>query len=271
MKPQLLEYSLSDQVRAFSTTRIGGYGTGAYSAFNITHYCGDSAENVKKNRELLCGELGINDGQLILPRQIHSNEVLCLDDSFLKHSDEEKSKCLEGIDAVITDIPRICIGVSTADCVPVLLFDGVKKVAAAVHAGWRGTVGKIVLNTISKMTSRYGCDVADIKAVIGPSISLGAFEVGAEVYDEFEKAGFTMREISKFYPTADGDVTLDGRIGKWHIDLWAANYLLLDSCGIRMENIQVANVCTYSSSEEFFSARKLGIQSGRIFSGILIK
>ena len=271
MKPQLVEYQLSPNVRAFSTTRFGGVGEGAYSEFNITHYCGDTAENVAENRSLLCMELGINDRQLFLPRQVHGNKLLCIDDDFLKLDNAERIAGLEGIDAVVTAIPGICIGVSTADCVPILLYGDVKKVAAAVHAGWRGTVQKIVKTTVEYMCDVLGCLATDIKAVIGPSISLEAFEVGHEVYEEFAKAGFPMSSISRFYPSSEGDVEYNGQSGKWHIDLWAANCQLLDECGIALENLLVANVCTFASSESFFSARKLGINSGRIFNGIIIK
>ena len=270
MAPRLLDYHLSSDVHAFSTTRMGGVGTGAYSDFNITHYCGDDPEHVQENRRLLCEALSINNRQLILPRQVHGDKILNIDDDFLKLDDEGRNAALEGIDAVVTAIPQICIGVSTADCVPVLLYDEVKKVAAAVHAGWRGTVSKILSSTVRYMQESYGCDPVHLKAVIGPSISLESFEVGHEVYDAFVQAGFPMDEISRFYETAMGDTEHKGRQGKWHLDLWAANCLLLEECGVSWENLQIANVCTYLSSDSFFSARKLGINSGRIFNGIVI-
>ena len=271
MQPQLLEYSLSDGVRAFSTTRKGGVGEGAYSEFNITHYCGDDPKHVADNRMLLCRELGINDHQLFLPRQVHGKEILFIDDAFLKWNDAQRTSALDGVDAVVTGIPGICIGVSTADCVPVLLFDEVKKVSAAIHAGWRGTVARIVSETIQFMEAKCGCHASNMKAVIGPSISLTAFEVGNEVYMAFSKAGFPMHSISRFYAHPSGDAEKGGKVGKWHLDLWAANWLLLEESGVPLENIQVANVCTYATSDSFFSARQLGINSGRIYNGIIIK
>ena len=271
MLPKLLEYQLSQDVRAFSTTRMGGVGEGTYSEFNITHYCDDNPDHVKENRRLLCQELDINDRQLLLPRQVHGDQLLCVDDEFLKLNDEQRAERLDGVDAIVTAIPNICIGVSTADCVPILLYDEVRKVAAAVHAGWRGTVAKIVSSTIKYLVDQQGCCAADIKVVIGPSISLEAFEVGHEVYEAFQLAGFPMDSISRFFPNNNGDTICQGRLGKWHLDLWAANCILLEECGVGLEHIQIANVCTYASSDSFFSARKLGIQSGRIFNGILIK
>lgn len=248
---------MGEGIRAFSTTREGGVGTETYAGFNITHYCGDNPEAVVQNRAFLCAELAISDNRLLLPHQTHGCEVLCIDETFLALSPGEQTALLYGKDAVVTDISRLCIGVSTADCVPVLLYDAVKGVVAAVHAGWRGTVARIVEKVLETMQERYGCSLADIKAVIGPSISLNAFEVGDEVYDAFALAQFPMEKIARKY------------CNKWHIDLWEANRLQLLACGVSADAVEVCGVCTFTRFREFFSARRLGINSGRIFSGIM--
>ena len=257
MTPQLLEYNLSPDVTAFSTMRDGGVGQGTYSSFNITHYCGDSPENVAANRALLCDRLAIEDARLILPRQTHGTEVLYVDAAFLALDREAQTERLNGVDALFTRELGLCIGVSTADCVPILIYDEPTHAVAAIHAGWRGTVQRITEKTISAMASSLSLPSA--KAVIAPSISLDAFEVGDEVYDAFRDASFPMQQIAKRYGA------------KWHIDLWEANRLQLLACGLRPENITVSGVCTHASHEQFFSARRLGISSGRIFNGIMIK
>ncbi|MBQ2126856.1 MAG: peptidoglycan editing factor PgeF [Bacteroidaceae bacterium] len=259
---KLLKYKTREDVFAFSTYR--GEGTGSYGGFNITHYCGDTALHVEQCREELCKELGIDDSHLILPRQTHSDKVAVIDSHFLQLSNDEQYKALQGIDAIVTALPHICIGVSTADCIPVLLHDAKRNVIAAIHAGWRGTVAMIVCKVIDKMNRLYGSCACDIDAIIGPGISLDAFEVGDEVYEEFCKAGFAMQQIAKRYPATEGGE-------KWHIDLWEANSLLLQQCSVARENIHIAGVCTYKNHNDFFSARRLGIKSGRIFSGILLK
>lgn len=259
MTNEILQYNIGEGVIAFSTTRKGGVSTGTYSAFNITHYCGDNPKCVKQNRETLCRFLGITDESLFLPRQTHDTKVLCIDDSFLLLSSEERIMQLDGIDAVITNIPNICIGVSTADCVPILLFDRKKRVVAAVHAGWRGTVARILERTIAQMMDSYNTDPKDISAVIAPSISLDSFEVGDEVYDVFATNGFAMDNIAKRY----GE--------RWHIDLWEANCIQLLSYGVLSSSITVSGICTYKEYDRFFSARRLGINSGRIFNGIMLK
>lgn len=258
---KILEYNIGTGARAFSTMR--GEGSGNYGGFNITHYCGDTPGHVAECRRELCTHLEISDAHLILPHQTHGNEVLCIDSDFMQLAPQEQQERLYGIDAVVTALPHICIGVSTADCIPVLLHDTRHGVIAAIHAGWRGTVSRIAVKCLETMVAQHGCTPEDIRAVIAPGISLDAFEVGDEVYDAFRSALFDMQHIAKRYPAADGDT-------RWHIDLWEANRMQLAECGIKEGNIEVAGVCTYSRHEDFFSARRLGIKSGRIFNGVIL-
>lgn len=260
--PELLEYSVGPGARAFSTTRCGGAGKGNYGSFNITHYCNDDAEAVRKNRASLCSELSIADNRLILPRQTHSTRHLSIGPTYFESPEAARTASLDGIDALSTNLHGVCIGVSTADCIPILLYDCDKQAVAAIHAGWRGTVSKIAEATVSAMTREYGTRPDNLVAVIGPGISEQAFEVGDEVYEQFQHAGFPMQDIARRYPSAAGE--------KWHIDLWAANYLTLEHCGLDTRHIQVCGICTHTESHRFFSARRLGINSGRIFTGIIL-
>jgi YfiH family protein len=266
---QLLEYNLAPSVRAFTTTRKGGVSTDAYASFNITHYCGDNALNVLENRKILCNHLGINNDALILPHQTHSTNVINIDHDFLNLTADEKQSALYNIDALITNVKGVCIGVSTADCVPVLLYDPQEQCVAAIHAGWRGVVGDIVGQTIKRMSRQYSNDAGQLCAIIGPSISQQSFEVGEEVYDAFVQAGFDMQNIAMRAsqlkrPLASGDVD------KWHIDLWAAITLQLLEAGVQLENINISNICTYQEHDLYFSARRNGINSGRLFTGIML-
>lgn len=258
---KLLEYKTGYSMVAFSTMRGEGYGN--YGGFNITGYCGDCPAHVAECRKQLCKKLGIEDHRLLLPRQTHGDKVLVIDELFMQKPAEEQSKLLHDIDAVVTELKRTCIGVSTADCIPILMYDNRRGVVAAAHAGWRGTVARIAEKTVATMTDSYGCRPEEIKAIIGPGISLDSFEVGNEVYNTFNESCFPMEKIAKLYPTAGGG-------SKWHIDLWEANRLQLIASGIPEENISVAGICSYREHERFFSARRLGIESGRIFSGIML-
>ena len=257
-KPVLQYYPLGEGVTAFSSTRQGGYSEGRYGEFNINRYCGDSEEAIQKNREALCQLLGIEDHSLLMPHQVHLAEIAVVDREMLTLSTEEILQKLDGIDALMTNEAGVCIGVSTADCSPVLLYDPIQRASCAIHAGWRGTVQRIVEKAVTRMTEVFGSDPKNLIAQIGPGIHLESFEVGDEVYQTFEKEGFPMELISKKYE-------------KWHIDLPKCNRLQLVAAGIPETHIAVSPICTFQQSDTFFSARKLSINSGRIFTGILLQ
>lgn len=257
IQPELHFYHIGEGVKAFSSTRHGGYSKGSYGEFNINHYCGDSEEAIKQNRALLCQMLGIEDDCLLMPHQVHQTEIVAVDNAFLSLSSAERKARLEGVDALMTDMSGICIGVSTADCIPVLLYDKSYHAVCAIHAGWRGTVKRIVEKAVASMTAVYGSRPTDIMAQIGPGIHLESFEVGDEVYEAFANEGFTMETISK-------------KMEKWHIDLPECNRLQLLDSGVPQRQISVSEVCTFQQSNTYFSARRLGINSGRIFTGILM-
>jgi YfiH family protein len=253
----LLHTTIGEGVVAFSTTRHGGCGSGAYETFNCTPYTGDELAVVHANQEKLCRYLDIPVERLVIPYQTHSCNILMVDDAFMQLSGDARHALLQDKDALITHLPEVCLCISTADCIPVLLYDREHKAIAAVHAGWRGTVGGIVQKTLTTMRQEYGTDMNDVLACIGPGISLESFEVGDEVYESFSKAGYDMNRIAKKYD-------------KWHIDLWEANRIQLEEVGVKHANIETAGICTYKEYHDFFSARRLGIKSGRILSGIML-
>lgn len=251
MQPVLHFYNFGEGVTAFSTTRRGGFSKGSYGEFNINRYCGDNVESISQNRALLCGLLGIDDSRLLMPHQVHETEIVAVNET-------TREAELEGVDALMTNISGICIGVSTADCIPVLLCDKVHRAVCAIHAGWRGTVKRIVEKAVGAMTSTYDTRPADIQAQIGPGIHIESFEVGDEVYEAFANEGFEMGTISR-------------KVGqKWHIDLPECNCQQLLASGIPAAQVDVSPICTYQHPETYFSARRLTINSGRIFTGILM-
>ena len=115
-QPVLTSYDLADpRVVAFSTTRQGGFSQGPYGEFNINRYCGDDELSVSRNRALLCSQLGIADDRLLMPHQTHQTQVLAVDEPFLRLSESERRERMEGVDALMTHVEGLCIGVSTAD------------------------------------------------------------------------------------------------------------------------------------------------------------
>lgn len=244
----------------FITTRKGGYSENTFASFNCAPYSGDELGTVKRNQELLCSMLPQNPQSLVIPFQTHGTTIRTIDPFYLTLSPEEQQRRLHGVDALITNQKGYCLCVSTADCVPVLLFDPIQKVVGIVHAGWRGTVAKIVKQTLDLMEHTYNTEPKDVLVGVGPSISQKAFEVGDEVYEAFQKVGFDMDKIA----------VRNEQSQKYHIDLWEANRLQLIECGVQAENIQISGICTYEQHETFFSARRLGTKSGRILSGIML-
>ena len=201
--------------------------------------------------------LDIAPNNLVLPHQTHETTVRLVASELLSMPQEVRQMVLEGVDALITNVPGVCIGVSTADCIPIILYDAEHRATAAIHAGWRGTVKRIAQNTIAQMRTAFGTNPQSLRAIIGPGISLHNFEVGNEVYEAFANAAFPMQEIAL-------------RQEKWHINLPLCNQMQLQEAGVKAENIHATDICTYDRCNDFFSARRLGINSGRIFTGVTI-
>lgn len=251
----------------FVTTRHGGCSEGTYASFNCAPYSGDDAEKVRQNQMILVEELWQKPGklwqkpkELVIPFQTHETKCLLIDDVYVSASSHQRQELLHGVDALITREPGYCLCISTADCVPVLVYDKKQGAIAAIHAGWRGTVASIVRDVLLRMKEEFGTSGEDVIACIGPSISFASFEVGEEVYEAFQKNGFDMPRISM----------RKEETGKYHIDLWEANRMQLLAFGVPTEQVELAQICTYIHHEEFFSARRLGIKSGRILSGIML-
>lgn len=257
--PRLHYYDLGSEVVAFSTTRHGGCSEGQYASMNVNAYCGDNADCVAANRDALCRTLSLASAdRLVIPHQTHGIEVRQIGSELFSLPEKVRQMVLEGVDGVMTRLEGVCVGVSTADCIPVLLYDTEHRAVCAVHAGWRGTVARIAQKAVAEMRAAFGTRPQALHAVIGPGISMKNFEVGDEVYEAFASAGFDMEPISE-------------RREKWHIDLPACNRLQLETAGIAPDHIVHADICTYDHTNDWFSARRQGTESGRIYTGILVR
>lgn len=257
----MITYNLLDkykEIAHFCTSREGGASVGNYASFNLSPFSGDNPDNFSENSKILSDKLGVGLDKIIIPYQTHGTEIREIDETFFELNSKQKEGFLNGVDALITKLPSICIGITTADCVPMLFFDPVKKVIAAAHAGWRGTCGKIAEKTILTFIEKFDCNPSDVLVTIGPSISSEVYEVGKELVESFENAGF---DISEIFSTKNNSI---------YLDLWKANEQLLLKNGILPQNIEIAGICTYTEHEKFFSARRLGIKSGRMLSGIML-
>lgn len=204
--------------------------------------------------------VGRNIPGVIYPHQVHTDRIFAITSDFLALSERERKEALEGVDAIVSDVRDVVMGISTADCIPVIVYDPIHHVAAAIHAGWKGTRLRIVTKAIKEMQHLYGTDPSACTAAIGPGISQESFEVGQEVVNAFVEAGFDMSQyiIMKAKP---------------HIDLKAINLDLLTEAGLRQENVFVSEIDTFTD-ENYFSARREQhgtLKCGRILSGFCLK
>lgn len=246
----------------FTTTRHRGTSTGEYASFNLGIFSGDLPENVRKNRNLLCKELRIDESLLFVPRQIHGDKIFDINATFFLEALEGHRKEIDGYDALITDVSGVAIGITTADCTPIVFYDPVRRVTAAAHAGWRGTAQEIVCKVVEAMIKKHQCDVKNIKATIFPCIGKDVYQVGQEVITCMAKTCIDIDDLVEISPYKEE---------KYYFDLAGANRRMLLYSGLLSENITMLNDCTYTGNENFFSARRQGYDCGRMVSGIIMK
>jgi YfiH family protein len=205
------------------------------------------------NRQEAAAALGVKNGTVfVMADQTHSDYVYVVSDRLSRGWREQESAVAE-CDALVTAQTGVVLGILTADCVPVLLYDPCREVVAAVHAGWRGTKANIVAKTVKKMQEVFGCDPSQIMAGIGPSIGKCCYEVGREVAGHFSHIAGACEEKES---------------GKYQLDLQHINKYQLLKAGVCSTHIELSGICTACSTEAFFSYRKEQGCSGRFMSMI---
>ncbi len=219
-----------------------------------TRFTGNQPGIYQQYRKELANALQVNPQNFVFPRQIHSDHIALIDNPVDFNEIQET-------DAIITNQPGMCICVQTADCVPLLLYDPHHRVVAAVHAGWRGTVNKIIAKTIHQMQLHFDSEPDELVTGIGPSIHLHAYEVGPDVISAVRDAFPDHRELLK--PSLNGE--------KAFFDLWNANKVLMIESGMKEEHIEIMGMCSYSHEELFYSYRRDGADTGRMVSGIMLR
>lgn len=247
-------------ITAFTTLRGLVDTANPYSEINLCDYTGDDPAHVSECHESLCRHLGITPDKLVMPRQTHTASVVTITHNFFSLTPQEQQALLNEKDAIVTTLSGVAIGINTADCVPIVLADPRLGIIAAAHAGWKGTAMRIAAATVAAMQA-LGSQPCDIFATIGASICQDCFEVGDEVVERFAEAGFSIDAITRRHAIT----------GKAHISLQEANRMVLTDCGILPHNIATSGECTRCEPEKYFSARRIGIKSGRTFTGILKK
>lgn len=229
------------------STRLGGVSSGEFAAMNFNLNRGDDPCNVEENFRRFCGAIGCNWDKAIMTHQTHTVNVRTVTDDMLAEGRTlMEKKPFTDVDGLITDVPEAVLITSFADCVPLYFLDPVRHVIGLSHSGWRGTVNRMGAVTIERMKKVYGCKPEDILACVGPSICRNCYEVGQEVAEEFQAS----------FPEAESNVILQKNTsGRYQLDLWKANELILMHAGILKEHMAVTNVCTCCNHELLFSHR----------------
>ncbi len=216
-------------------TRKGGASSGVFHGLNCGAGSSDQSDIVQINRDRVAKSMDVSDHSLVFVHQIHSAEVVTVTDPMEPKAPRPRA------DAMVTNQPGLALAILTADCQPVLFADPKAGVVGAAHAGWRGALDGILENTVDAMIA-LGADRDNITAVVGPSISQRAYEVGPEFLDAFLMED---QANARFFAGGQGD--------RMHFDLPAFGLHKLRSAGV---NAEWTRHCTYSDADRFFSYRR---------------
>lgn len=232
-----------------TSTRLGGVSPKPYDTLNLAYHVGDDPKNVTENRKRFCQEIMIEADSLVLARQVHSDHIEIIDDSHFGCGAYGIDDAIPDTDAMITMSHNVSIGIMTADCVPVMIYDPVKSVIGVAHAGWKGAVLMIAAKTVNKMKEVFGTKTSDCMVAFGASIKACCYEVGEEVILQFD------------------DTFGKGKCTKGNkLDLPKAVELQLIDIGIERENILSDNACTACNLGLYYSHRAENGITGRMMS-----
>jgi hypothetical protein len=235
-------------------TRRGGHSQGAFSSLNCGFGSGDDRDTVARNRAVVADALNVAPDRLLTVYQEHSSNVVTVTAPWPPSSPPRA-------DAMVTVEPGIALGVLTADCAPVIFAEETGRVAGVAHAGWKGALSGIVESTVAAMEA-LGAERDSLTAVIGPTISAAAYEVGPEFHDRFTAA--EPRNASFFVPSR--------RSGHWMFDL--GGYIAQRIRAFGVGQVLDLGLCTYSDEDSFFSYRRATHRReqhyGRLISAIAI-
>jgi YfiH family protein len=238
-------------LRHVVTTRTGGVSVGPFASLNLGFVDGDDPRNVVENRRRAAAALGTDIGRLVVPRQAHTDTVAIVGTPDAGRGALDDAGAPPRTDGLATGAPGVTLLVQSADCPLILIHDAVRGAIAAVHAGWRGALAGIAGRAVAMLRERLGCDPADLRACIGPSVGPCCYEVDEDVAEAFARVN----------PAGLACLARTGR--RAVLDLRTLNASQLVAAGIRPDRIEVARVCTRCDAARFFSVRRDGNRTGR--------
>lgn len=230
------------EVAAGQSTRHGGVSPAPWHSLNLGKSTDDNPANVSENRQRFCAQLGFDPAQMAWSKQVHGDRI--------RLAGEPGGA--EGFDALVSATPGVLLAVSVADCTPILLYDRAHSVVAAIHAGWKGTVARLVARTLEFMHSEFGTEGEFCFAYVGACIDECSFEVGEDVGELFE----------------EGFRRFDRERGKFFVDLKNANASQCLDFGIPPTQLEISPFCTVQHNDHFFSHRREKGVTGRGMAAI---
>ena len=259
----LLHYPLLDQtgiVEHCFTSRLGGVSEGVCSSLNLSFSRGDNPDAVLENYRRVAETFGKTVDDFICTDQTHTTTVLQVGKEERGYG-VTKEKPYTDVDGLITNEPGVILSTFYADCVTLYFVDPVNKAIGLSHSGWRGTVGRMGQKTLEAMAKAYGTRPEDVYAAVGPSICQDCYEISEDVaehfYEEFQGHG--------------DEILINKGNGKYQLDLWKTNEIVLLEAGIRPEHLAVTNVCTCCNSEVLFSHRASHGKRGNLAAFLMLK
>lgn len=237
-------YEALPYIRHMFTTREGGVSKDIYESLNLSFTRGDDETAVLENYRRVAQALGTTIDHIVTSDQTHTTNVRPVGKEDLGKG-ITRPRDYKDVDGMITDQPGVLIATFYADCVPLYFVDPVHKAIGLSHSGWRGTVGRMGQATVEAMEKSFGSQPKDLLCAIGPSICQDCYEVSRDVAEAFIFA----------FPTHEKEILQAGALGKYQLDLWKANEIVLTEAGVLKEHIDLAGLCTCCNSSILFSHR----------------
>ncbi len=236
---------------AFST-RLGGVSHSPYNTLNFGLHVGDRRDDVIENRHRFLKLFSLTPENMVCCEQVHGNSVAIVGKDEEGRGALDYYTSLPGYDAMVCRTPGIMLATFYADCIPIYLFDPGQRVVAIAHSGWKGTMGRIAIQTLRIMQKKFGCSPQNTEVLIGPGIGSCCFQIGQDL----------AKQVKEEFPRLDGILKLE--LGECTWDLPLTNRLMLQDNGIRPENIIDCGLCTSCNPEVFFSYRREEGETGRM-------
>lgn len=236
------------------TTRKGGVSEGIFASMNLSYTRGDERSNVDENFRRIAAVFDNTPDRVVCSDQTHTTNVRLVTEADAGKG-VVRDKDYTDVDGLITNVPGLILATFYADCVPLYFVDTENRAIGLSHSGWRGTVHRMGKATLQAMREAFGTKPEKVKAAIGPSICQDCYEVSSDVAGQFMKA----------FPSHSEEIIKPGKVeGKYQLDLWKANQIVLLEAGILPENLEITDICTCCNKSYLFSHRGSHGQRGNL-------